>query len=75
MPEQKRARAYASTAARLDGQGGLGFATERDRAAYIADLAQELAGLAGGGALASVQTLLARAAEEARRQAAGGHKR
>jgi hypothetical protein len=70
MPERKRARDYASDIARLDGQGGLGFATERDKAAYIADLAQELAGLAGGGALASVQTLLARAAEEARRQVA-----
>lgn len=67
MPEQKRARAYS--VARLDGNGGLGFATDRDKAAYVADLAQELAAIAGGGALAAVQYLLLRAAEEARRAA------
>ena len=71
MPERKRARAYASHIARLDGHGGLGFATDRDRAAYIADLAEELAGRAGGGGvLAPIQFLLVRAAEEARRAAA-----
>lgn len=69
MPERKRARVYASDTARLDGHGGLGFATDRDKAAYIADLALELAGLAGGGALAPVQYLLSQAADAARRAA------
>lgn len=70
MPERKRARGYVSESARIDGAGGLGFATDRDKAAYIADLAQELAGLAGGGTLAPVRYLLIRAVEEARRAAA-----
>ena len=70
MAERKRARDYVSETARVDGAGGLGFATDRDKAAYIADLAHELAGLASGGTLAPVRYLLIRAMEEARRVAA-----
>lgn len=66
MPERKSARTYASSGTNVDGYGGVGFATERDKASYIADLAQELAALAAGGALSSVHGLLVQAAAEAR---------